>query len=117
VALKFDDAVADADCRLMTNPIDPSGRIVNPLLGEAMKLKIFVRLNPALGATKLKDIPCEMHFIVKQALAPNPDVNELLRVTDLTLGNVNVQLLVPEHAMHLLAVLKCVNAGRTVCKP
>lgn len=117
VALKFDDAVADADCRLMTNPIDATGRIVNPLLGEAMKLKIFVRLNPALGTTKLKDIPCEMHFIVRQALANNPDVNELLRVTDLTLGNVNVNLLVPEHAMHLLAVLKCVNAGRTVCKP
>lgn len=116
-ALKFDDAVAGSDCRLMSNPIDANGRIVNPLLGEAMKLKILVRLNPALGTTKLSAIPCEMHFIVKQALAPNPDVNELLRVTDLTLGNVNVNLLVPEHAMHLLNVLKCVNAGRSVCNP
>jgi len=116
-ALKFDDAIAGADCRLMSNPIDATGRIVNPLLGEAMKLKILVRLNPSLGTTKLSAIPCEMHFIVKQALAPNPDVNELLRVTDLTLGNVNVNLLVPEHAMHLLKVLKCVNAGRNVCKP
>lgn len=116
-ALKFDDAVAAADCSLMTNPIDPTGHIVNPLLGEAMKLKILVRLKPSLGTTKLSAIPCEMHFIVRQALAPNPDVNELLRVTDLTLGNVNVNLLVPEHALHLLAVLKCVNAGRTVCNP
>lgn len=116
-ALKFDDAVAAADCSLMTNPIDPTGHIVNPLLGEAMKLKILVRLKPSLGTTKLSAIPCPMHFIVKQALAPNPDVNELLRVTDLTLGNVNVNLLVPEHALHLLAVLKCVNAGRNVCNP
>ncbi|MDO8368214.1 MAG: choice-of-anchor L domain-containing protein [Saprospiraceae bacterium] len=116
-ALKFDDAVAGVGCTLMTNPLDPSGHIVNPLLGEAMKLKILVRLKPSLGTTKLSAIPCEMHFIVKQALAPNPDVNELLRVTDLTLGNVNVNLLVPEHAMHLLKVLKCVNAGRNVCNP
>jgi len=117
-ALKFDDAVAGADCKLMTNPMDPvTGQIMNPLLGEAMKLKILVRLKPSLGTTKLSAIPCEMHFIVRQALANNPDVNELLRVTDLTLGNINVNLLVPEHAMHLLNVLKCVNAGRSVCNP
>lgn len=116
-ALKFDDAVAGADCRLMSNPIDASGRIVNPLLGEAMKLKILVRLNPSLGTTKLSAIPCTMHFIVRQALAPDPDVNELLRVTDLTLGNINVNLLVPENAQRLLDVLKCVNAGRSVCNP
>ncbi|MDX1910488.1 MAG: HYR domain-containing protein [Saprospiraceae bacterium] len=117
-ALKFDDAVAGADCRLMSNPLDPvTGQIMNPLLGEAMKLKILVRLNPDLGKTKLSAIPCDMHFIVRQALAPNPDVNELLRVTDLTLGNVNVSLLVPEHTKHLLDVLKCVNKGRSVCKP
>lgn len=122
-ALKFDDALAGVDCSLMTNPIDPSGHIINPLLGEAMKLKILVRLNPSLGTRKVKQIldaqspPCTMHFIVRQALGggDNATVNELLRVTDLTLGNVNVNLLVPEHAMHLLNVLKCVNAGRSVC--
>ena len=89
-----------------------------------MKLKILVRLNPSLGTRKVKQIldsntpPCEMHFIVRQALGggENATVNELLRVTDLTLGNVNVNLLVPEHALHLLAVLKCVNKNRDVCK-
>ena len=117
-ALKFDDAVAGADCKLMTNPMDPAtGQIINPLLGEAIKLKILVHLKPSLGTTKLSAIPCEMHFIVRQALAPNPDVNELLRVTDLTMGNINENLLVPEHALHLLKVLKCVNAGRSVCNP
>ncbi len=123
-ALRFDDAVAGTDCRLMSNPLDGSGHIVNPLLGEAMKLKILVRLNPSLGTRKVKQIldsnipPCEMHFIVRQALGggENATVNELLRVTDLTLGNVNVNLLVPEHALHLLAVLKCVNKNRDVCK-
>ncbi|MFN0214010.1 MAG: HYR domain-containing protein [Saprospiraceae bacterium] len=118
-ALKFDDAIARAPgCTLMSNPMS-GGHIVNPLLGEAMKLKILVRLNPALGTTKLSAIPCPMHFIVRQALGggENATVNELLRVTDLTLGNINVNLLVPEHTQHLLDVLKCVNAGRTVCKP
>ena len=116
-ALKFDDAVAGADCRLMSNPLDGSGHIVNPLLGEAMKLKILVRLKPSLGTTKLSTLPCTIHFIVKQAMAPDPDVNELLRVTDLTLGNINVNLLVPQHTKFLLNVLKCVNAGRSVCNP
>ncbi len=123
-ALKFDDAVAGADCKLMTNPLDRNtGQIVNPLLGEAMKLKILVRLNPALGTRSvqkiLSDNACPpMHFIVKQALGgSDPNVNELLRVTDLTLGNINVNLLVPEHTLHLLDVLKCVNKGRTVCNP
>jgi uncharacterized protein YegL len=116
-ALKFDNAVAGADCKLMTNPLDEQGRIVNPLLGEAMKLKILVRLKPSLGTTKLSAIPCDMHFIVRQALAPNPDVNELLRVTDLTLGNINVNLLTPPHTQYLLDVLKCVNKGRSVCNP
>lgn len=118
--LKFDDAVADASCRLMSNPLDAAGRIVNPMLGEAMKLKILVRLNPSLGTKRLKaDLNCDMHFIVRQALAggENATVNELLRVTDLTLGNVNVNLAIPESAMHLLNVLKCVNAGRSVCNP
>ncbi|MBC7777691.1 MAG: HYR domain-containing protein [Phycisphaerae bacterium] len=119
-ALKFDDAVAGASCTLMSNPLDGSGHIVNPLLGEAMKLKILVRLNPALGMKKLKDdLHCDMHFIVRQNLADgeNSTVNELLRVTDLTLGNINVSLLVPANCLELLKVLKCVNAGRSVCNP
>lgn len=121
-ALKFDDAVAGAECTLMTNPLDRvTGQIVNPLLGEAMKLKILVRLNPSLGTRSvqkiLRDNGCPaMHFIVKQNLGgQDPNVNELLRVTDLTLGNVNVSLLVPEHCLELLKVLKCVNQGRSVC--
>ncbi len=119
-ALKFDDAVAGADCRLMSNPLDGTGHLVNPLLGEAMKLKILVRLNPALGNLRMKaDLNCDMHFIVSQALAgkENATVNELLRVTDYALGNVNNNLLIPAHALHLLAALKCVNNGRSVCNP
>ncbi|MFN0173690.1 MAG: choice-of-anchor L domain-containing protein [Saprospiraceae bacterium] len=117
-ALKFDDARAQAPaCTLMSNPLS-GGHIVNPLLGEAMKLKILVRLNPGLGLKRLKtDLKCPMHFIVRQGLAGGEDatVNELLRVTDLTLGNVNVSLLVPAHCLELLKVLKCVNTGRDVC--
>ena len=116
-ALTFDDAVAGPPCTLMSNPLSAPVHIVNPLLGEAVKLKLLVRLNPALGTTKLSAIPCPMHFIVKQAMAPNPDVNELLRVTDLTLGNINANLLVPQHTLYLLDVLKCVNAGKSLCNP
>ncbi len=114
-SLKFDDAVAGPPCTLMSNPLN-KGRIVNPLLGEAMKLKLLVRLNPALGTTKLSTFPCQIHLIVRQAMAPNPDVNELLRVTDLTLGNINANLLVPQHTLYLLDVQKCVNAGKNFCE-
>lgn len=115
-ALKFDDAVAGPSCTLMSNPMS-GGHIVNPLLGEAIKLKLLVRLNPAFGTTKLSTLACPMHFIVRQAMAPNPDVNELLRVTDLTLGNVNANLLVPQHTQYLLDLLKCVGAGKSLCNP
>jgi len=111
--LPFDDAVAGADCRLATNPIDGSGHIVNPLLGEVMKLSILARLNPAFGTKKLSDFPCTIHFIVRQALKPNPDVNELLRVANLTLGNINFGT--AEHKKFLLDALKCIGSGVTVC--
>ena len=115
--LKFDNATANSSCQLATNPIDAGGHIVNPLLGEAMKLKILVKLKPALGTTKLSTFACPLEPIIKQALAPNPDVNELLRVTDLALGNIAVIVTNPTHAMFLLNLLKCINRGKSVCNP
>lgn len=116
-SLPFDDAVAGAACTLMSNPIDAAGRLENPLLGETMKLSILVRLNPALGTRKLSTFPCTLPFIVRQQLKPNPDVNELIRVTNLTLGNVIVALSQPPHINQLLDYLKCINGKFTVCKP
>lgn len=115
--LPFDNAVAGNDCSLMSNPLS-GGHIVNPLLGETMKLAILVRLNPALGTTKLSTFTnCVMPFIVKHQLKPNPDVNELLRVTNLTLGNDVVALSEPPHISELLEYIKCINGRFTVCKP
>ena len=116
--LKFDNAVANGSCQLATNPIDATGHIINPLLGEAMKLKILVKLKPTLGTTKLSTFTnCTLQPIIRQALAPNPDVNELLRVTDLSLGNIAVIVTNPTHAMFLLDLLKCINRGKSVCNP
>lgn len=115
--LPFDKAVAGADCTLMSNPLN-GGHIVNPLLGETMKLAILVRLNPALGTRKLSTFTnCTLPFIVKHQLKPNPDVNELLRVTNLTLGNVIVALSEPPHITELLNYIKCINSKFTVCNP
>jgi hypothetical protein len=111
--LKFDDAVPGVNCSLATNPLDDNGHIINPLLGEVLKLSILARLNPAFGAKKLSTFPCTIHFVVLQALKPNPDVNELLRVANLTLGNINFGT--AEHKKFLLDALKCISNGVTVC--
>jgi hypothetical protein len=111
--LKFDDAVPGVNCSLATNPLDESGHIINPLLGEVMKLSILARLNPAFGTKKLSSFSCTIHFVVLQALKPNPDVNELLRVANLTLGNINFGT--AEHKKFLLDALKCIGSGLTVC--
>ena len=116
-ALPFDDAVAGADCKLMSNPLDGAGHIDNPWLGITMKLSLLVRLNPSLGTRKLSTFPCDMHFIIRQGMKPNADVNELLRVTNLALGNVNVNWNVPAHAKLVYEYLKCIVGDKTVCDP
>ncbi|MBL7825601.1 MAG: HYR domain-containing protein [Saprospiraceae bacterium] len=115
--LPFDDAVAGADCRLMSNPINATGRLENPLLGETIKLSLLARLIPGFGARQLSSFGCTITPIIKQSLKPNPDVNELIRVTNLTLGNVNVNLSQPPHINQLLDLLKCINGKFTVCGP
>ncbi len=46
-------------------------------------------------------------------LAPDPDVNELLRVTNTALGNISVQ----PHLNELLGVLHCINGQLNICQP
>lgn len=109
--LKFEKAVTGADCKPGPNPLDENGKLANPLAAEALKLNIMVRLKPALGTTKLNTLGCTIAPIVLQALAPNPDVNELLRVTNAALGNIALQ----PHLRELLAALQCINAPLDVC--
>lgn len=110
--LKSGKGEVGSDCRPGTNPVDADGRLTNPLLAEALKLNVLVRRSPALGTKKLSSMSCTIPPIVMQALAPDPDVNELLRVTNAALGNVALQ----PHLRDLLAALKCINGPFIVCE-
>lgn len=109
--LVFKNFTVGADCLPGTNPTDPDGRLVNPLFGEALKLNILAKLKPALGTKKLNTFSCTIPPVIVHYLAPNPDVNELLRVTNTALGNISVQ----PHLNELLGVLQCINSGLNIC--
>lgn len=109
--LKFKNAVVGADCLPGLNPLDRSGKIENALFAEALKLNIVVRVKPTVGTTKLSTLGCPIAPIVLQALAPNPDVNELIRVTNAALGNIALQ----PHLNELLDALRCINGPLDVC--
>jgi FG-GAP-like repeat/HYR domain len=104
--LAFKKATVDLDCKPGTNPLDANGKPANPLLVEALKLHIFVGLKPSLGTTKISALSNCVDKTVMSYLSPDPDIKELLRVTNLALGNSAVQ----PHLKELLAVLKCINA-------
>lgn len=110
--LGFKKIVVDASCDLLTNPTTPSGKIINPLFGEALKLSIFVKLKPSLGTKKLTEFAsCDILKEVTHYLAPDPDVNELLRVTNGALGNISNQ----PHMYELLEALECINGPLDPC--
>ncbi len=103
--------VVGADCLPGTNPVDADGKINNPLFAESLKLALALRLDEGLGSTKLDELDCDISPIVLQALAPNPDLTELMRVTNIALGNL---ALVP-HRNELLAALACINGPIDLC--
>lgn len=104
--LKRGQQKVNSSCRPGSNPVDRSGRITNPLLGEAIKLALYLRLNPEFGDQKLSTLSLSIPAIVKQNLARTPDVNNLLEVTNKALGN----LVMAPHLRDLLKVLKQANA-------
>ena len=110
--LQFEKAFTGADCRPGNNPLTETGKLANPLVVEALKLNLLVRLKPALGTTKLSTLGCNIAPIIINALAPNPDIKELLRVTNAALGNIALQ----PHLKELLDALKCINLPLDVCK-
>jgi len=111
--LVFKKFTVGGDCLPGTNPTDPGGRIINPLFGEALKLNIIAKLKPAVGARKLDTFGCAIPPVIIHYLAPDPDVNELLRVTNTALGNISVQ----PHLNELLGVLHCINGQLNICQP
>lgn len=105
--LKRGKQKVSASCRPGSNPIDGNKRITNPLLGEAIKLALYLRLNPEFGDQKLSTLSLSIPTIVKQNLARTPDVNNLLEVSNKALGN----LVMAPHLRDLLKVLKQVNTA------
>lgn len=104
--LKRGHQKVSSSCRPGSNAVDGSGRITNPLLGEAIKLALYLRLNPEFGDQKLNSLSLSLPAIVKQNLGRTPDVNNLLEVTNKALGN----LVMAPHLRDLLKVLKQLNA-------
>lgn len=109
--LKFKNSIVGPDCLPGDNPLDVNGHLTNRLLGEALKLQILVRLQPNLGPTKLSTLHCNIPASIINALKPNPDVNELLRVTNSALGNITLQ----PHLTDLLNALICLNTPLAFC--
>ncbi|MEZ4919917.1 MAG: HYR domain-containing protein [Saprospiraceae bacterium] len=109
--LAFKNLVVGTDCSVAPNQMTEGGRIVNPLLGEAIKMSILVKLKPEFGTRKVNTFGCTIPAMVNQNLAPNADVNEFLRVTNSTLGNVTVQPFMQDW----LNVMRCINGSISVC--
>jgi len=103
-----------SDCSIAPNLINAEGKSRNPLLEATLKLSIKVRLEPAYGNRLLSELEdCIFHPIVYQFMPPNPDVNDLLRLANLGLGNI----IGPPHLNHLLNALRCINDTYEICAP
>jgi len=103
-----------SDCSIAPNLINADGKSRNPLLEAGLKLSVKVRLDPAYGDRLLSELEdCIFHPIVYQYMPPNPDVNDLLRLANLGLGNI----IGPPHLNHLLNALRCINDTYEICDP
>jgi hypothetical protein len=115
VGLEPGNAVVDAPrCLPGGNQLDANNHLVDPLVAEALKLNILVRLNPDLGKKKLNTFTnCTFAPIILSGLARrgDSDVNELLRVTNTALGKIALQ----PHLRELLEALRCINGPLDVC--
>ncbi len=103
-----------SDCSIDPNLINEDGKSRNPLLEAGLLLSVKVRLDPDYGDRLLSSLDnCIFHPIVYQYMPPNPDVNDLLRLANLGLGNI----IGPPHLNHLLNALRCINGTYDICDP
>lgn len=103
-----------SDCSIAPNLVNGDGKSRNPLLEATLKLSFKLRLDPLYGKRLLSSLEdCIFHPIVYQYMPPNPDVNDLLRLANLGLGNI----IGPPHLKHLLNALRCVNDTYELCDP
>lgn len=106
--------VSTTDCKPGTNPVDATGRIENALFGEALKMAIIAKLKPAIDAKKLSDFSCPLNTVVRQHMKPDPDIHELIRIANSTLGNDSA--IAGGQLNILLDYLKCINQSLDICK-
>ncbi|NUO02154.1 MAG: hypothetical protein HUU01_16230, partial [Saprospiraceae bacterium] len=103
-----------SDCSIAPNLVNADGKSRNPLLEATLKLSFKLRLDPPYGKRLLSSLEdCIFHPIVYQYMPPNPDVNDLLRLANLGLGNI----IGPPHLKHLLNALRCINDTYDICDP
>lgn len=101
-------------CSIAPNLINDDGKSRNPLLEASLILSLRLRLNPDFGNTLLSELDdCMFHPIVYQYMPPNPDVNDLMRLANLGLGNI----IGPPHLKYLLQALRCINEPYSLCDP
>jgi len=103
-----------SDCSIAPNLVNADGKSRNPLLEAGLILSFKLRLDPDFGNRPLSELDaCIFHPIVYQYMPPYPDVNDLLRLTNLALGNI----IGPPHLNHLLDALRCLNGTYDLCEP
>ncbi|MCO6478932.1 MAG: T9SS type A sorting domain-containing protein, partial [Phaeodactylibacter sp.] len=93
-------------------PLSPDGRINNPLLAEVLLLTVKVRLDPQLGNTLLSNLDCAFHPVLAQFMGNNPTANSLLRLANLSLGNI----MGPVPMSPLTDAVHCINEHYQLCR-
>lgn len=104
---------ATTDCGIGPNPLDPEGHFVNPLLGQGLLLSLKLRIDPAFGNTLLSEVGCNIHPVLYQYMTSFYTITDLMKLTNLALGNI----IGPPHLPHLLELLNCVNGTYQLCDP
>lgn len=107
------ERVDSTDCAPGSNLLDDDGRLVNPLLGEVLKLGIKLRLDADFGNTPLAETGCSFHPVLYQYMPNNPTVANLLLLSNIALAN----YIGPPHLLHILAALRCINGLYDICEP
>ncbi len=111
-ALKRGAQRVGIDCKPGTNAVDSKGRLTNPLLAEAIKLAIIIRLDPTIGEKPLTDFGCTIHPVVLQTMRDVPKVKDFMQVVQIALGNI----VLVSHLPKLHAALSCINDSLDICK-
>lgn len=97
-------------CSIGPNPLSPDGRIANRLLGELLELAIKIRINPEIGNLVARELDCQYSVMVYQTLRPYSNVNSIVRLGNITLGNLYGPFYGP-----VASAVQCINDLYPLC--